>query len=242
MNASLDLISARSALRSGHFEVARALLIDIVRADPTNGPAWHLLGEAVTDPSHKADCQNRAVAAGYLAALAPELAEPAASSAVEVPGALSFALPAAAEQTWQSAAYVQPMLAPARRLPISAVRLLLMGGAAVLALIAILCVGSALLMPRRIELGGAQAPAAAKGGGSPKEAYAECVSTAGKFMDEAENIAHAPFERSTVQQQGPGKYLVRGSTSYRERGKPVTENWSCTATMMEHGWMTSITY
>lgn len=241
MNASLDLISARSALNGGHPEVARTLLVDIVRADPSNGPAWHLLGRAVTDPAQKADCQMRAAAAGYqaapqeLAAVAPQ--EPAAPAGL--PFAPSFA-PAASQVAFMPAAPFQPMSAPARRAPIGAGRALMMVGAGALVLILFLCAGAALLTPREIQLGGGAPVAAKAGGDQSKEAYAECVDSVGRFL-EGDSATYAPLERSTVQKQGPGKYLVRGSVSYRQNGKPVSEAWNCTATMLEHGWMTAIT-
>lgn len=53
------LTAARSALQSGQRHAARTLLMQLVRAEPRNGEAWHLLGQVVDDPRQKADCEGR---------------------------------------------------------------------------------------------------------------------------------------------------------------------------------------
>lgn len=59
------LVAARTAVASNQRNVARGLLVQIVRADQANGEAWHLLGQVLDDPAQKAECAQRAKAAGY---------------------------------------------------------------------------------------------------------------------------------------------------------------------------------
>ena len=54
------LTAARSVLQAGHRQAARVLLTELVRADPTQGEAWHLLAQVMDDPRQQAECAARA--------------------------------------------------------------------------------------------------------------------------------------------------------------------------------------
>lgn len=59
------LIAARASLAAGHRLAARTLLSALVRAEPGNGEAWHVLALSVDDPDQRIDCETRARWAGY---------------------------------------------------------------------------------------------------------------------------------------------------------------------------------
>ena len=71
------LSDARGAIAAGQRRAATSLLKQVVRTMPTNGEAWFLLAEVVTDPVQKAECERRAVALGYVPS-SPSTAPPAA--------------------------------------------------------------------------------------------------------------------------------------------------------------------
>lgn len=60
-----EIDQARAAMRQGDEATARALLMQLVRGNPYNGEAWHLLASVIDDSARKLDCLNRAAAAGY---------------------------------------------------------------------------------------------------------------------------------------------------------------------------------
>ena len=63
------LHTARQLLAAGQRDAARTMLMQLLRAQPSNNAeAWHLLGQAVDDPRQQADCVARAAAAGWSAA------------------------------------------------------------------------------------------------------------------------------------------------------------------------------
>jgi hypothetical protein len=95
------LVAARTAVASNQRNVARGLLVQIVRADQTNGEAWHLLGQVLDDPAQKDECAQRARAAGYQ----PEArriifpVEPVAEPVVETKPPVAVSIPAVPKAT-----------------------------------------------------------------------------------------------------------------------------------------------
>ena len=67
-NLDETLEVAGQAVANGQLGVARQLLMDLVRspAGAQSGRAWHLLGQVLTDPAQRADCQQRAAKLGYV--------------------------------------------------------------------------------------------------------------------------------------------------------------------------------